>query len=73
MNIEEQAAYEQKLKEWNEYMESIKPQEPNRDDYVGPYSYEESMREYNKALAEWQMKRSCDAPNPPGYTKSNND
>jgi len=95
-------AYEVKLKEWNDYMDLIKPVEPfgsaNQkliEDFTAEISYlmDESDSAHNdspvlsdllsqvrkkiwiykKELSEWEMKRSCDAPNRPGYYRSNND
>ena len=34
---------------------------------------EEAARIYKIALSEWEMMRSCDAPNKPGYYRANND
>lgn len=33
----------------------------------------EAIRIYKIAMAEWEMMRSCDAPNKPGYYRANND
>lgn len=70
---EQLAAYELKLKEWHEYMDGIKPWEPKPEEFDGPESYKEARLKYNNELAEWEMKRSCDAPNKPGYYRANND
>lgn len=74
--------YEQKLKEWHEWHEYMDGIKPRKEDYgfqsssleqEGGWMIEEGESAYGKALSEWQMKRSCDAPNPPGYTRANND
>jgi len=36
-------------------------------------NFRNKMEDYRKELAEWEMKRSCDAPNKPGYYRANND
>lgn len=79
ISSEEQTAYEQKLKEWHEYMDGIKPT-PEKYGYEsfglefqGGWQIEGGEEAYYKALAEWKIKRSCDAPNPPGYYRANND
>ena len=63
---EELDAYEIELKKWYEYCESIKP-----DKTLIKYSLDPEW--YCKDMAAWHMKRSCDAPNRPGYYRANND
>lgn len=75
--------------EWDRYYEDLKRhQERVRHERPSPekYGYESSGLEnqggwtieggedaYKKALSEWQMMRSCDAPNKPGYYRASND
>ncbi len=96
---EERKAYEKsemdeynlKAYEWECYIDSIKPIEPQPPPlYFTHYRptlgsgvaetaleanrlYTEALERYKKDLSEWQMKRSCDAPNKPGYYRANND
>lgn len=74
--------YHKKQYEWECHMDSIKPREPQWSDYrnvtpMNEHIYEQNFRakmeEYQKALAEWKMMCSCDAPNKPGYYRANND
>lgn len=53
--------YEADLKKHEEYCKNTKP-----DDFM-------DSSEYRKAMAEWEMMCSCDAPNKPGYFRANND
>jgi hypothetical protein len=76
---EQLAAYEIKKKEWNGIMDKIKPKpidygyRPSGLEEEGGWVIEGGEEAYKKALSEWDMKRSCDAPNPPGYYRANND
>lgn len=74
---EELAAYEIRLKEWEDYMEKVKPQEPDPCSgeflWLGAVKFNEAMAKYWKDLAAWKMERSCGAPNRPGYERANND
>lgn len=64
---EELAAYEQKLKEWYEHMDKLKPK-PEAYGWVPG-----GQEAYERALSTWEMTRACDAPNRPGYDRANND
>lgn len=76
---EELAAYEQKLKEWHEHMDEIKPKpeaygwESSGLEEQGGWSIPGGQEAYERALSTWQMTRACDAPNRPGYDRANND
>lgn len=42
-------------------------------EHSGGWTTEGGEREFRKAVAEWEMMRSMDAPNKPGYYIANND
>lgn len=42
-------------------------------EHSGGWTTEGGEKEFRKAVAEWEMMRSCDAPNEPGYHRANND
>jgi len=74
--------YEIALKKHEEYCEKTKPVEPQWSDYknvspINEHIYEQNFRQriddYRKAKSEWEMMRSCDGPNKPGYFRANND
>lgn len=74
--------YQIELKAHEERCKREKPREPQWSDYknVSPMNehiYEQNFRQkmddYKKALSEWQMMCSMDAPNEPGYYRANND
>lgn len=59
--------------QWERYEEDLKRHEkrvhdtrPNTADYS-------TFESYRAATQEWEMMRSCDAPNKPGYYRANND
>lgn len=59
--------------QWFEYHDSVLKHEerivrtrPNTADYS-------TIEAYHAATQEWEMMRSCDAPNQPGYFRANND
>jgi hypothetical protein len=55
--------YYKALQVFNERMEEIKPRREL-------FSRE---GDFNRAMAEWNMDLSCNAPNKPGYYRANND
>jgi len=80
--IEQWERYYEDLKAHEARVERDKPREPQWHDYknvtpMNEHIYEQNFRnkmdDYKKALSEWEMMRSCDAPNKPGYYRANND
>ena len=71
--------YEADKKAFDAHMESIKPDmekygfEYGGLEHEGGWAIEGGEDAYYKALSEWQMAKSCDAPNAPGYFRANND
>jgi len=61
-----EAQWERYYEEFKKHDERVKREEPDPENYP-------SEAEYNSAVSEWKMMRSCDAPNPPGSEFSNND
>lgn len=59
--------YENEKKKFDAYIESIKP-----DISKYPSTFEGAIK-YEAAYRAWEMTRSCDAPNKPGYDRANND
>jgi len=55
--------YYNDLSDFDKYMAEKKPQ---RESFT-------TEQDYNKAMSEWTMADSCDAPNKPGYFRANND
>lgn len=47
--------------------------EPTGLESEGGWTIEGGEDAYHKAVSEWRMMRSCDAPNEPGYYRANND
>ena len=70
-------AYEIEKAAFEARMESIKPQMPSSLDFPiskrGDEEFHYAMEEYKKAYREWDRAHSMDAPNKPGYYRSNND
>lgn len=54
------------LPEWQKYYKDLQAWEEKMD-------VEKPSNENSLEYSDWQMKRSCDAPNPPGYYRANND
>lgn len=59
--------------QWADYYAAVEnhkarmaAKKPNRKEYS-------SHVEFDRAMSRWDMERSCDAPNPPGYYRANND
>lgn len=78
--------YEIDVKTHEERCERLKPKEPDHMEYKeekfkgeltfvsgGLERYSKDFDRYQKEFSEWQMMRSCDAPNKPGYYRANND
>lgn len=59
--------YEVELKAHEERCEREKPHPEDYNDWNG------GEAAYCAASKAWQMMRSCDAPNKPGYYRANND
>ena len=55
--------YYKEKEEFDAFMEAKKPLRENYSSEV----------EYRSAYYQWDMARSCDAPNKPGYWRANND
>lgn len=62
-NLPHWQEYYRKLDAFNAMIEAEKPQ---------PYDYSDDTF-YRKALEEWRMRKSINAPNKPGYYRANND
>lgn len=79
--IEQWERYYVESKEFEERMQAKKPVKPEVcDKCEQPQDHPELMcecsflmKQYERNLSEWQMARSCDAPNKPGYYRANND
>lgn len=54
--------YYRDIREFEEYMQSIRPDEFLLDEDT-----------YDAEMREWHMKNHCDKPNMPGYIRANND
>ena len=59
--------------DWDRYYEDlaaheerVKREEPDIENYP-------TEKAYLAAVSEWEIMRSCDAPNKPGYFRANND
>ncbi len=78
--------YEIDLKAHEERVAREKPIEPDHMEYKeqkfkGEWTFKPGALErysndwdaYQKKLSAWEMMRSCDAPNKPGYYRANND
>ena len=59
-------AYEIAMKRHEDYCQSTRPKQ---EDYTGPLADEN----YRREMTDWEMMRSCDEPNKPGYYRANND
>lgn len=75
--------------QWDRYYEDLKQHEARveREKPIPPPLYfthytvggrtaetsSEAARIYKLAYSEWEMMRSCDEPNKPGYYRANND
>lgn len=60
------AEWDKWLKETSDFYAWMDGREPNREAY-------ETEVEYNSAMSEWNMARSMDRPNEPGYYRAAND
>lgn len=61
------------IEQWERYYEDLKQHEA-RCEREKPSKYDFDLQsDYDRAYSEWQMMRSCDAPNKPGYYRANND
>ena len=71
------------LPQWQEYYKekeahdahfaAIEPVKPNPLDYSSIDAFNKALEQYKIDYAAWDMARSCDAPNKPGYYRAAND
>jgi hypothetical protein len=59
--------------QWDRYYEDLKCHEKRVIDTTPNGRNYNTIAEFRKAISEWEMMRSCDAPNKPGYYRANND
>lgn len=61
--------------QWDQYYIDLKAHEEKceRERPRKMYYHISIQDEYEKDLSAWEMMRSCDAPNKPGYLRANND
>lgn len=71
--------YEIDLKAHEERVKRLQPDpakfgfEANELESQGGWTIEGGEQAFRKAVSEWEMMRSMDAPNVPGYFRANND
>jgi hypothetical protein len=61
------------LPQWQEYYQALANFQEMMEDRKPKRELFADVTEFERALSQWQMKRSCDEPNKPGYYRANND
>jgi hypothetical protein len=71
--------YESEMKAHDERVKRLQPDpakygfESSSLENQGGWTIEGGEQAFRRAVSEWEMMRSCDAPNKPGYYRANND
>lgn len=58
--------------QWEKYYSDLAEHEKHMERTKPDIEHFQDSREFDLAFSEWEKKKSCEAPNPPGYQFANN-